>query len=84
MTNQIQPTMRKLLEINVKVNFPEIPTFTCIEREGSLIFECPICKKENRHGSMEGHRVSHCGCWPKGYDIVKFESDEIPWLIPPK
>ena len=40
----------------------------------SLVFTCPKCKKEQSHGGMynqkgagDGHRVSHCRCWPDGY-----------------
>lgn len=39
-----------------------------------LVFRCPQCGKENCHGGAygqlgagDGHRVSHCACWPKGY-----------------
>lgn len=41
-----------------------------------LVFTCPKCKKENLHGgeyknkgAADGHRVSHCSCWPNGYYI---------------
>jgi hypothetical protein len=40
----------------------------------SLIFTCPSCGEENSHGAGgpkfgagDGHRVSHCPCWPRGY-----------------
>ena len=41
-----------------------------------LVFECPLCENINVHGGTfgvkgdgDGHRVSHCGCWPDGYYI---------------
>ena len=41
-----------------------------------LVFKCPVCGKENVHGghyknkgAADGHRVSHCGCWPDGYNL---------------
>jgi len=39
-----------------------------------LVFTCPQCGRSNSHGGTwgnigdgDGHRVSHCDCWPKGY-----------------
>lgn len=29
---------------------------------------CPYCRREHRHGPVEGHRVPHCGA-PVGYVI---------------
>jgi len=41
-----------------------------------LVFRCPVCGKENSHGgyynekgAADGHRSSHCQCWPHGYNI---------------
>lgn len=41
-----------------------------------LVFNCPKCKSHIAHGGVygkkgeaDGHRVSHCDCWPKGYYI---------------
>ena len=41
-----------------------------------LVFRCPKCGQENNHGGVfnelgagDGHRVSHCECWPRGYYI---------------
>jgi hypothetical protein len=41
-----------------------------------LMFRCPVCGKENVHGGYynekgvaDGHRASHCQCWPNGYNI---------------
>ena len=41
-----------------------------------LLFKCPKCGRENNHGGVykrkgegDGHRVSHCNCWPNGYYI---------------
>ena len=41
-----------------------------------LVFECPKCHEVIRHGGVygekgagNGHRISHCGCWEKGYYI---------------
>lgn len=48
-------------------------------RENSchLVFVCPKCKtkishgggKHDKIGDGDGHRVSHCPCWPNGYYI---------------
>ena len=39
-----------------------------------LTFKCPKCNQKNSHGGVykkkgegDGHRVSHCSCWPNGY-----------------
>lgn len=39
-----------------------------------LVFRCPKCKAKNYHGAWfkqpgkaDGHRHSHCRCWPNGY-----------------
>lgn len=41
-----------------------------------LVFECPVCEAKNVHGGTlgrkgfnDGHRLSHCPCWPNGYYI---------------
>ena len=41
-----------------------------------LVFECPKCHEIIHHGGVygkkgggDGHRVSHCRCWEKGYYI---------------
>jgi len=41
-----------------------------------LVFTCPCCGRENVHGGTygkpgdgDGHRTSHCPCWPNGYVI---------------
>ncbi len=41
-----------------------------------LVFRCPVCGQENNHGGLygqpgagDGHRVSHCPCWERGYYI---------------
>ena len=62
--------------------FPEIPTFEVatenwqhrlrdgtVDRGCQLTFTCPVCGKENYHGGSYGHRVSHCDCWSKGYNL---------------
>ena len=43
-----------------------------------LSFICPRCGQRNNHGGIymkkgagDGHRSSHCRCWPKGYYIVE-------------
>lgn len=45
-----------------------------------LIFTCPKCKAVNSHGgfrgkpgSADGHRSSHCRCWPSGYFLVEIK-----------
>ena len=52
----------------------QIPTFTARpHRVGrrftstTVEFQCPKCAKWNMHGYGDGHRVSHCSCWPNGY-----------------
>lgn len=49
-----------------------------------LTFTCPICKGVNNHrgiydeiGKGDGHRCSHCDCWPKGYYIKEVAVAEI-------
>lgn len=47
------------------------------ERSGiHLAFHCPKCGKTNLHGgryrepgACDGHRLSHCDCWPRGYHL---------------
>jgi hypothetical protein len=40
-----------------------------------LVAVCPRCGRELVHGGCDGpgrgdgHRVAHCGCWPRGYVI---------------
>jgi hypothetical protein len=41
-----------------------------------LAFTCPTCGQKNYHGGVyqqkgagDGHRSSHCRCWPDGYII---------------
>lgn len=54
------------------------PTFRCkpVRGEGNqysdttVQFKCPKCGKINSHGHGNGHRVSHCPCWPEGYELV--------------
>ena len=54
-----------------------------------LAFVCPVCGKRNVHtggrankpGRADGHRWSHCRCWPDGYEIrenVSYQTDETP------
>jgi hypothetical protein len=45
----------------------EIPTFVV---DAKRRFQCPKCGKTNLHGQGDGHRASHCPCWPTGYYIV--------------
>ena len=48
-----------------------IPTFTVTLSGGQFTFVCPMCRKRNYHGAVEGHRVSHCKCWSsQGYNIM--------------
>jgi hypothetical protein len=49
-----------------------------------LSFTCPACGSKNSHGGEyekigegDGHRVSHCGCWKKGY-FIKEVSTFLP------
>lgn len=50
-----------------------------------LIFDCPKCGVENRHGRGSGrrvaygHRVSHCDCWECGYYLVP---NDAPVFLP--
>lgn len=41
-----------------------------------LVFRCPECDRKIYHGGVyrqkgkaDGHRHSHCECWPRGYYI---------------
>lgn len=47
---------------------------------GFLSFKCPVCGRMNRHGRGEGHRASHCGCWPDGY-ILRAKGG-VPQITP--
>ena len=51
-------------DLKPKCHFEEIPDFETVYGE----FMCPVCGNINGHGG-EGHRVSHCSCWGKGYII---------------
>lgn len=33
-------------------------------------FYCRFCKRIHNHGLGNGHRVSHCSYWNKGYVLV--------------
>ena len=55
----------------------DIPTFYTTIKNGQRSFECPKCGKKNLHGSGDGHRISHCPCWPRGYQI-KDQDDRQP------
>ena len=47
----------------------DIPIFYTKLEDGQRSFKCPICRVTNLHGYPEGHRVSHCPCWPNGYEL---------------
>lgn len=48
----------------------DIPVFEVTrDTHGCAQFTCPRCGKTNHHGQGDGHRVSHCGCWPNGYRL---------------
>lgn len=47
-----------------------------------LVFQCPICRLVIHHGGVygelgggDGHRCSHCGCWPHGYFIREVDHE---------
>ncbi len=53
-----------------------IPTvMTVRDTDAQVKFQCPTCGRTNRHGvplwdrSSLGHRISHCECYPNGYDL---------------
>ncbi len=55
-----------------------IPVFTVERTGGTLWFVCPRCGARNVHGAVsdipgagDGHRASHCPCWPRGYYLVE-------------
>ena len=51
----------------------QVPTFLCYPISGGgLQFRCPTCRKVNHHGEGEGHRVSHCACWPNGHYLLEY------------
>lgn len=56
----------------------DLPTFVAVRVRGTntMRFVCPKCRKKNTHGCCwsvvgggDGHRVSHCPCWPNGYYV---------------
>ncbi len=38
----------------------EAPTVIVKDDGASYYFYCEYCKKNHRHGRLEGHRVAHC------------------------
>jgi len=68
-----------LVERDESIESPqEIPTFDVTRsRDGvCLSFTCPRCGWRNTHaavgpkkGDGDGHRGSHCRCWPRGYEL---------------
>ena len=54
----------------------DIPTIECQQDEDQLFFLCEHCKEEHVHGAKEGHRVSHCPAYPRGYFLKKAKSKE--------
>lgn len=47
-----------------------------VDEVATVSFKCPKCRKKNIHGGCnnskgggDGHRESHCRCWPQGYYI---------------
>lgn len=77
--------MCKTSQQNNKMLYAEdgIPVFlvkraakTRVDEVATVSFKCPKCRKKNIHGGCnnskgggDGHRVSHCPCWPNGYAI---------------
>jgi hypothetical protein len=56
------------------------PTFPVLRDGIHIVFFCPVCGKENRHGAADlppgsdhGHRSSHCDCWPLGYHLQEVD-----------
>lgn len=50
---------------------PNLPTFYMVPvSENKMRFICPRCGCPIRHGrGCDGHRESHCSCWPGGYYV---------------
>ncbi len=46
-----------------------IPIFEVMASGPHFVFTCPRCHGLNVHGAKDGHRASHCKCWPRGYFI---------------
>lgn len=49
-----------------------------------LVFRCPVCGQKISHGgwfkdlgAADGHRASHCNCWPKGYYIREVQGEAV-------
>ena len=54
------------------------------DRGCHLSFVCPKCGKKNMHGgtygepgTCDGHRASHCECWPLGYYIREVPNEKV-------
>jgi len=54
----------------------DIPTIECQQDGIQFFFVCEHCKEEHFHGAIEGHRVSHCPAYPRGYFLKKAKSKE--------
>ena len=57
-------------------NIDDIPTIECQQEGIQFFFLCEYCKEEHVHGAIEGHRVSHCPAYPRGYFLKKAKSKE--------
>ena len=54
-----------------------IPIIECQHVGSQFIFWCDHCENEHVHGAgVEGHRVSHCPAYPRGYFLKKAKSKE--------
>jgi predicted RNA-binding Zn-ribbon protein involved in translation (DUF1610 family) len=67
-----------------EIDCEDVPVFSCgrsSRNRAYIVFVCPKCGARNCHGGGErlgdgdGHRVSHCGCWPNGYDLKERATD---------
>jgi len=62
-----------------RVMSEDIPVFKVTrDAQGYAQFTCPRCGKTNRHGRNDGHRISHCDCWPGGYVLQTADLSDDP------
>lgn len=52
-------------------NIDDIPVIECQHEGAQFIFWCEHCGNDHVHGAIEGHRVSHCPAYPRGYFLKK-------------
>jgi len=63
----------------------DIPVIECQHEGSQFTFKCEHCGEKHYHGAAaEGHRVSHCFAYPRGYFLKKAKpltmNDDYWWV----